>query len=165
MGSAKLYLMIFDTPGHARGCKDNSHNLRRDKLTAFDLGTSKHALGTSKHQLGTSKHQLGTSKHALGTTKYDLGTSKFDLGTSKHALGTSKHDNGTSKYALGTSKHQLGTSKMSSQSAARLANDRAILDILNATVNFRALNFGQRQQAMKHHQLRKTVVRALHDSL
>jgi len=89
MGSAKLYLMIFDTPGHARGCKPNGHNLRRDKLTAFDLGTS-----------------------------------KFDLGTSKH---------------------QLGTSKMSPQSAARLA------DILNATVNFRALNFGQRQQAMKHH--------------
>jgi hypothetical protein len=102
MGSAKLYLMIFDTPGHARGCKDNSHNLRRDKLTAFDLGTS-----------------------------------KFDLGTSK--------------FALGTSKHQLGTSKMTPRSAATLANDRAILDILNATVNFRALNFGQRQQAMKHH--------------
>jgi len=46
---------------------------------------------------------------------------------------------------------QAPCSKMSSQSAARLANDRAILDILNATVNFRALNFGQRQQAMKHH--------------
>jgi hypothetical protein len=110
MGSAKLHLMIFNTPGHARGCKPNGHTLRRDKLAAFDLGTS-----------------------------------KFDLGTSKHALGTSKHDLGTSKYALGTSKHQLGTSKMSPQSAARLA------DILNATVNFRALNFGQRQQAMKHH--------------
>ena len=109
MGSAKLYLMIFDTPGHARGCKDNSHNLRRDKLTAFDLGFSKYNLDTSKYALGTSKFNLGTSKHALGT------------------------------------------SKMSPRSAATLANDRAILDILNATVNFRALNFGQRQQAMKQH--------------
>jgi hypothetical protein len=109
MGPAKLYLMIFNTPGHARGHKDNGHNPRRDKLTAYDLGTS--------------KFDLGTSKYALGTSKFDLGTSKFDL----------------------------GTAKLSPRSAATLAKDHAILEILNATVNFRALNFGQRQQAMKHH--------------
>ena len=85
-----------------------------------------------------------TSDRRDKLTAYDLGTSKFDLGTSKYALGTSKFD-------LGTSKFDLGTAKLSPRSAATLAKDHAILEILNATVNFRALNFGQRQQAMKHH--------------
>jgi hypothetical protein len=88
----------------------------------------------------------GNNPNSGHTLKRD-GLDAYSLGLDQYTLGLDAITQGTDARNQGT---------MTGRSAVTLANDRALLQILNAETlaphrQFRNLNDAQRQQAMKHH--------------
>jgi len=61
---------------------NQSHNLRKEGTTMFDLKTDAHSMGTSAYSKKTDKFSLGTSAHSMGTSAHSMGTSAYCKGTS-----------------------------------------------------------------------------------